>query len=79
MFTSKMPDITLAQLTAALMWVGAQAVSAGWIDNNHMQKYVALGSTILTATWIVGDAVLRGARNVRHAIEASNGVVRTDT
>ena len=71
MFTGHMPDITPAQLIAALTWIGAQAVAAGWINNDQSQHWVQLGSTIISAAWVIGDAVLRGFRNVRKAAEAN--------
>lgn len=70
MFKGNMPDLTPAQLIAALTWIGSQAVAAGWIDNAHSQHWVQLGSTIISSAWIAGDAILRGFRNVRKAAEA---------
>lgn len=66
-FQGHMPDITPAQLVAALTWVGSQAVAAGWVNNDQAQHWVQLGSTIITAAWLIGDAILRGARNVGNA------------
>jgi hypothetical protein len=71
MFKGHMPDITPAQLVAAITWVAAQAVAAGWINNDQSQHWVQLSSTIVTAVWIAGDAILRGFRNVRKAAEAN--------
>jgi len=72
MLKGKFPDLTAAQLIAALTWVGAQAVAAGWIDGDHAKRYVSIGSTVITGVWIVGDAILRSARNIRAAIEANH-------
>ncbi len=69
MFRGKFPDLTAAQLIAALTWVAAQAVAAGWIDSDHSKRYVSIGSTIITSVWIAGDAILRGVRNIREALE----------
>jgi hypothetical protein len=73
MFKGKFPDITAAQVIAGLTWIAAQAVAAGWVNNDQSQHWLQLGSTIVTAVWIVGDAVLRGFRNVRAAAEAKAG------
>ena len=70
MFGGKTPDVTQAQILAALTWVASQAVAAGWVDNNQSQHWLQLGSTIVTAVWVVADAVLRGFRNIRAAAEA---------
>lgn len=64
MFTGKRPDITPAQLLAALTWVLSQAVAFGWLDSQHSQTYLSIGASIISAGWMVGDAVLRGLRNV---------------
>lgn len=74
MFKGHMPDITPAQIIAGLTWLGAQAVGAGWVDNAHEQRYLFLGSTIVSSVWIAGDALLRGFRNIRKAAEAKAGV-----
>lgn len=66
-----MPDITAAQIIAALTWVAAQAVAAGWVNNDDAQHWLQLGSTIVTAVWIIGDALLRGARNIGNAARTS--------
>lgn len=63
-FKGKMPDITQSQVLAALVWVVAQAVAAGWIDNDQAQHWVQLGSTILASVWILADTLLRGFRNM---------------
>jgi hypothetical protein len=73
MFSGHLPDITPAQLIAALSWVAAQAVAAGWVNNDQSQHWLQLGSTIISAVWIVGDAALRGFRNIRKAAEAKAG------
>ena len=73
MFSGHMPDITPAQLIAALTWVGSQVVAAGWINNDQSQHWVQLGSTVIASAWLIGDAMLRGFRNVRKAAEAKAG------
>lgn len=61
-FGGKMPNITQAQIIAALTWVAAQAVSAGWVDDNTSQKWLSIGSSIISGVWILGDAILRAHR-----------------
>jgi hypothetical protein len=73
MFRGKFPDITAAQVTAALTWIATQAVAAGWVNNDSAQHWLQVGSTVVTAAWIVGDALLRGARNVGGAIKTPPG------
>jgi hypothetical protein len=70
MFKGKFPDITAAQVIAALTWVAAQAVAAGWVNNDDAQHWLQLGSTIVASAWIVGDTLLRGFRNIREAWES---------
>lgn len=59
----KMPDITLAQLTAALTWVVAQAVASGLVDNSQAQLILQIGSTGLSAVWVIADAIIRNGRS----------------
>lgn len=75
MFKGKMPDITPAQVIAALTWIAAQAVAAGWVNNDQAQHWLQLGSTIVASVWVLGDAILRGFRNIRVAAETKAGVV----
>ena len=74
MFTGKFPDITPAQVIAALTWIAAQAVAAGWVSNDQSQHWLQLGSTIVASVWVLGDTLLRGFRNIRAAAEAKAGV-----
>lgn len=59
----KMPDITLAQLTAALAWIVAQAVATGLVDNDQAQLILQVGSTGLSAVWVIADAIIRNGRS----------------
>lgn len=70
MLTGKFPDITAAQLIAALTWVISQAVATGWVNNDDAQHWIQLGSTIIAAAWVIGDAILRGFRNINAAKNA---------
>lgn len=63
------PDITPAQIAAAVGWVVAQLVAWGYIDQAQAQLAVSLGATVLAAAWKIADAWLRGRR--AHAL-ASN-------
>lgn len=71
----RMPNITQSQITAAIIWVAAQAVAAGWINNDQAQHWVQLGSTILASVWILADTLLRGARNISEA--SKNNAAKT--
>ena len=72
MFKGKFPDITQAQILAALTWISTQAVAAGWVNNDQAQHWLQVGSTILAAVWVLGDALLRGFRNINDAIKHKN-------
>ncbi len=67
MFKGKMPDITQAQLLAALTWIVSQAVATGWVDSNIGQKWLQIGSSVIAAAWVIGDAILRSFRNIAAA------------
>lgn len=59
----KLPDITLAQLTAALGWVVAQLIAMGLLDSDSGQLVLQLGSSIIAGAWMIGDGILRAGRN----------------
>ena len=67
----KTPDLTQAQLLAALTWVASQAVANAWIDPGTGKTIVQIGGVVIAAVWILGDTLLRQARNKRLAAEAS--------
>lgn len=58
----KTPDITLAQILAGVGFVVAQAVAMGVIDNDAASFALQIASTVITAAWVVGDAVIRQGR-----------------
>jgi len=57
-----MPDLTPAQLVAALTWVVAQAVAFGWLDTRYSQVILSVGSTVIVAAWKIADAIIRNGR-----------------
>ena len=60
--SGKMPDVTPAQLVAALGWVVSQAVAFGWLDTMKSQLVLSAGSTVIFAAWKIADAVIRNGR-----------------
>ncbi len=79
MFKGQMPNITQAQVIAALSWIATQAVAAGWVNNDQSQHWLQLGSTIVASVWVLADAALRGFRNIRVAAETKAGVPPAQT
>lgn len=63
MLTGLRPDITPAQISAALGWIVAQLVAYGWLDTRYSQIVLSAGATILGAVWALADSYLRGKRN----------------
>ena len=60
--SGNMPDVTPAQLVAALGWVVSQAVAFGWLDTMKSQLVLSAGSTVIFAAWKIADAVIRNGR-----------------
>ena len=60
--SGRMPDVTPAQLVAALGWVVSQAVAFGWLDTMKSQLVLSAGSTVIFAAWKIADAVIRSGR-----------------
>lgn len=58
----KTPDVTQAQLLAAFSWIVAQAVTMGFVDNNQSALILQVGTTALSAIWVVADAIIRNGR-----------------
>lgn len=58
----KTPDITLAQVLAGVSWIVAQLVAMGVVDNNQASFALQVASTVLTAAWVIGDAIIRQGR-----------------
>jgi|KBSMisStandDraft_5_1062788.scaffolds.fasta_scaffold22502_6 hypothetical protein len=67
LLNGKRPDITAAQVISVLTWIITQAVSVGWVNNDQAQHWLQVGSSVIAAAWIIGDALLRGSRNVAAA------------
>jgi len=57
-----MPDITLAQLTAAAGWIVAQAVSLGIMDDELAKVVLSTAVTVIGAAWFIADAWIRHGR-----------------
>lgn len=74
MFGLKAPDITLAQITAAVGWAVAQLVAMGVIDNDQAQLTLQVASTGIAAAWTIADAIIRQGRAKAAAIGAAAGV-----
>lgn len=66
-----MPDLTPAQLVAALTWIVSQAVAFGWLDTRYSQIVLSAGSTIIVAAWKVADAIIRNGRAKAVAVNPS--------
>lgn len=58
----KTPDVTLAQLLAALAWTTSQAVATTVLSPSSAQLLMQIGSTVIAAAWTIGDAVIRHGR-----------------
>lgn len=63
MFGGKMPDITPAQVIAAITWVCAQAVTMGLADQETTKVAVSTASTAVTGIWFIADAWIKHSRN----------------
>jgi hypothetical protein len=70
-FSGTMPDITPAQLVAALTWVVAQAVAFGYLDTQRSQLVLSVGSTVIAAAWKIADAIIRNGRAKTLAVKAT--------
>lgn len=57
------PDITLAQILAAITWVVGQLVTMGVVDNAQSQFILSLSTTAITAAWVIADSVIRHGRS----------------
>lgn len=75
--SGRMPDITLAQLTAFFAWVVAQAVAFGWLDTQRSQVILSGGATVLAAVWKLADALIRSGRAKALAVNPSLGADTT--
>jgi hypothetical protein len=74
-----MPDVTPAQLVAALTWVVAQAVAFGYLDTQRSQLVLSVGSTVIAAAWKIADAIIRNGRAKALAVKETAGVAPSTT
>lgn len=74
-----LPDITLAQITAAVTWVVTQFVAWGWVDNDQAKWMLSLAGMVLPAIWMVADAIIRHGRSKIAAAAVSSGTGATIT
>lgn len=58
-----MPDITLAQITAAVTWLVGQLVVMGLVDNDTSAVVLQVTLTAVSAVWVIADAVIRNGRS----------------
>lgn len=71
----KMPDITQAQVAAAITWVVTQLISWGIMDGAVGQRVLSASASLLAFAWILGDSIIRHGRNqARAAIITATGV-----
>jgi hypothetical protein len=63
MTSIKLPDITLAQILAGVSFIVGQAVTMGLADSETSKFILSLATTVITAAWVVGDAVIRHGRS----------------
>jgi len=78
-FSGTMPDLTPAQLVAALTWVVAQAVAFGYLDTQRSQLVLSVGSTVIAAAWKIADAIIRNGRAKAMAVKATAPAAPTTT
>jgi len=62
MFTGPTPDITPAQIAAAVAWVVGQLVSYGLLDTRFSQIVLSAGTTLATLGWFWADSHIRHGR-----------------
>jgi hypothetical protein len=70
-FSGTMPDLTPAQLVAALTWVVSQAVAFKVLDTQTSQLVLSVGSTAIVAAWKIADAIIRNGRAKALAVKAT--------
>ena len=58
----KTPDITLAQILAALGSIVGLFVSQGLLDNRLEKLITGIAAVVLPLVWVVADAWIRGKR-----------------
>lgn len=77
MFGLQTPDITLAQIVAAVTWVVGQAVAMGVVDGNTSQYILQIAVTAISAAWVIGDSIIRHGRAQAAAAAAAAKVIAT--
>lgn len=70
-----MPDVTLAQVLALVSFILGQAVTMGLADQETTKFILSLATTVITAAWVVGDAVIRHGRSKIAAAAVTVGQV----
>lgn len=70
-FSGTMPDLTPAQLVAALTWAVSQAVAFKVLDTQTSQLVLSVGSTAVVAAWKIADAIIRNGRAKALAVKAT--------
>ncbi len=65
--SGKLPDITLAQATAAFTWIVGQAAIMGFTDQETSKVVLSVGLTAIAAAWKIADAIIRNGRS-RHPL-----------
>jgi hypothetical protein len=73
-----MPDITLAQILAALTFIAGQAVTMGLADEQTTKTVLSIAITIATAAWAIGDAIIRNGRS-RALLSPGTPIVKDET
>lgn len=68
----KTPDITPAQVIAAITFIVAQIVARGLMDNETGQLVVQIAGAVVPVAWMVADAIIRhGRANAKATVEAA--------
>lgn len=73
-----MPDITLAQILAALTFIAGQAVTMGLADEQRTKTVLSIAITVATAAWAIGDAIIRNGRS-RALIAPGTQIVKDES
>lgn len=58
-----MPDLTPAQIVAAIAAIVAQLVNSQLIDGHTEHLIVGLAGVIVPAAWMIADAIIRHGRS----------------
>ena len=71
------PDVTLAQLLAAVSAIVGLFVTQHYIDNNLGQLITGIAAIVLPLVWVAADAIIRLGRS-RALSTSPKGVVADD-